>query len=307
MSGWGLATAPWIAEVKGARALVPAGVPTGPMPAALEGLGLVVAAPLARRERVALLLGLAREPRPLGPRETESLEVAASCVALLLDREQSVSALAQSADEQRRLTLATVGGQDSERRRLAFELHDGIGQTLAAALLHLGLARRPGAAEAELDEATGLVKQAMEELRGLARDLHPPALAQLGLQVTLRSLAASMSSEGTAIVSEIQAPPEFQPGAAASLAIFRISQAALVNVTTHSRARRATLRLRIEGSSALLEIEDDGVGFLPAHTLHGVGILGMRERAASLGGSIAIESELGRGTLIRATVPLAKA
>jgi two-component system sensor histidine kinase UhpB len=264
-----------------------------------------VAAPIAGAQPPALLVGFTRERRQVAPLELAGLAAAASSLSLLLERERSVIALAQSADEQHRLSAATLSGQDSERRRLAFELHDGIGQTLAAALLHLGLAGRAERAGTDaLQTGTALVRQAIDELRGLARDLHPPALAQQGLPLTLHALASSMSSERMLIVSEIQPPAVFDLGPATSLALFRISQAALTNVATHSRARRATLRLRVSPVEAQLEIEDDGVGFHSAQTLHGVGLLGMRERAASLGGTIAIESELGRGTMIRATVPL---
>ncbi len=301
--GWERADAPW-AATSAARALVSARVPCGPVPAAVVGLGTAVAAPIVRGGRSALLVGIARAARTVTPLEVDSLAAASLGVAGLLDRERTVSALAQSADEQHRLSIATLSAQDSERRRLAVELHDGTGQVLTAALIHLDLARRARASDDGFATAASLVRQALAELRALARDLHPPMLSQQGLHEALRSLAASLSSPAMTVEAEIAADTPTELGARTSLALFRIAQAALANVAAHSGARRAVVRLRAEAGAVLLEVEDDGLGFVPNPSLYGVGLHGMRERATSLAGSMSIESQLGRGTLVRATAPL---
>jgi signal transduction histidine kinase len=224
----------------------------------------------------------------------------------MLDRERSMGALARLADEKQRLSSAVLSGQDAERRRLSLELHDGPGQTLVGALLHLDLELRNGGERDQLRRARGLVAQALADLRAVSRDLHPPGLQQHGLVQTLRTLAQSFASDEMQVAAEIDAEVPAELPASTALGLFRIAQAALANSVRHARAAQAVLRLHQDQGELVLEVEDNGVGFVPLRTEHGIGVPGMRERAQSLGGRIAIESNVGRGTLIRATSPLAR-
>ena len=270
-------------------------------PDAASAAPFCAAAPLKSSQGGALIaLGSAREP------SLESLSVAASCAGTMLDRERSMGALAQLADEKQRLSSAILAGQDAERRRLSLELHDGPGQTLVGALLHLDLELRALGVRPELQRARGLVAQALADLRAVSRDLHPPALQQYGLVQTLRTLAESCATEQMMVQADIDPAVPGELPSTMSLGLFRIAQAALANSVTHARAAQTVLRLHEEEGELVLEIEDNGVGFVPSRTEHGVGVPGMRERAASLGGRILIQSDLGRGTLVRATVPLAR-
>jgi len=223
----------------------------------------------------------------------------------VVERERSFNALLKNAEEARRLSAAMMGAEDAERRRLARDLHDTTGQTLIAALLHLDLALRAQPSLASIATAREHVDQALEGIRALARDLHPPTLAQFGLAETLRALATSMSGPQTTIEAEISAAAPSQLPAAVALGCFRIAQAALANALQHGHARRVLMRLGFEHEALRLEIEDDGAGFSPDDVRHGVGLISMRERASSLGGTLAIESATAGGTRVRVVIPLA--
>ena len=295
---WGAADARWATQARPTELTGRADLPS-----ALAHVALAVMAPVCPQPKSLLLL-LSRKRRALRPNELPAIAVAASLAAVMLERERSVEALAQLADEKQRLSSATLSGQDAERRRLALELHDGPGQTLVGALLHLDVAIRAGQPDDGLRLARTLTAQALDDLRSMTRELHPPSLSQHGLHQTLRTLAASLTSERMRVTAEIapDAPHELPMGTA--LGLYRIAQAALANTLRHAQARSAVLRLRLDANDLVLEVADDGVGFIPSRTEHGVGVPGMRERAASLGGSISIDSDLGRGTVVRVALPL---
>ena len=305
-AGWADAASALLRPAEeGARVVKAQGVPLVAEPAALTRFGTLIAAPIVREGRCAgLLVGLANAARPAPSSVAESLSLAASCAAAFLDQEREVSALSQLADERRRLSSAVLSGQDSERRRLALELHDGAGQVLVGALLHLDLALRKTESP-QLAQSRSLVAQALADIRSVSRDLHPPALQQHGLVGALRQLAQGLSTERTPVEAALEAVPELMP--AAALGLFRIAQAALTNTVRHACASRAVVRLRIASGEVLLEVEDDGVGYAPERTDHGIGVPGMRERAASLGGALVIQSALGHGTKVQAAVPLSAA
>ena len=152
--------------------------------------------------------------------------------------------------------------------------------------------------------AKGLVQTLFEDLRGLSHDLRPAAL-DLGLPAALRDLADSVSHPSLAIELVLPRTPQ-QLAPQLADAIFRIVQTALANVVQHAHASRVKVVLAISGDTLRLEIEDDGTGFEvdfrgPAT---GIGLIGMRERSAALGGTLAIKSAIGRGTAISLRFPL---
>jgi len=294
---WGPADAGWAQDRT-------ASVLTGrtDAPAAIAQAALAVAAPVEAEPRGALVF-ISLKARKLRADEKQIVAAAAACAAVMLERERSVGTLAQLADEKQRLSSAIISGQDAERRRLALELHDGPGQTLVAALLHLDIELRVLGPREELSRVRMLAAQALADLRAVTRDLHPPSLAQHGLLRTLQTLAEQVNGERMQVSCEMvpSLPVELPTGTA--LGLFRISQAALTNAVRHAHASRAVLRLSLQPGLLILEVEDDGVGFIPSRTEHGVGLPGMRERATSLGGQLVIESDLGQGTKVRASVP----
>lgn len=212
--------------------------------------------------------------------------------------------------EFRRLGRAVWRVQEDERRRLARELHDGIGQNLTALkhrLALLGSELPPGAdaARQKLDAAIALCSATLDDTRKLSRLLRPPMLDDLGLEPSLRWLVRSLGEgDGPGIDAEIDPLPELD-GEVQTL-LFRISQEALSNAIRHAQARHITLRLRMDGRFADLEIADDGIGCDPAVAMRsgGSGLGGMRERIRLHGGRFELHSEPGAGTRVRARVPL---
>jgi signal transduction histidine kinase len=207
-----------------------------------------------------------------------------------------------------------IAAQEEERGRVARELHDGVAQTLAA--LHLrveALAARAIRPEIRdgLAELKRITQGATEEVRFLARGLRPPVLDELGLLPALTRYAEDFTrTHGIAadVVAGGWADDRLPP--AVETALYRIAQEALANVARHSGATAVTVVLLREASSAQLLVEDNGAGWdvgaeSGAETAyHHLGLQGMRERAALLGGAVSFESSSGSGAAVCARLPL---
>jgi signal transduction histidine kinase len=202
-----------------------------------------------------------------------------------------------------------VEAQELERRRLARELHDETGQALTSILLGLKALEEKlddagsRAAAAELRE---LVVATLQDVRRLAVELRPAALDDFGLVPALERLRDAVF-EQSQISVDVQSdlddrqrlPPETET------ALYRIVQEALTNVLKHADATRVTVRLRLHERFVELVVQDDGGGFDPDVVRDGgLGLVGMRERIALLGGRMAVESSKDAGTMLRAEVPL---
>jgi signal transduction histidine kinase len=221
----------------------------------------------------------------------------------------AVSAIALSSEVQRsRERLVTA--REEERRRLSGDLHDGLGPTLAGAMLMIEaargmVARDPAAVEKLLDRVAASLETTVADVRRLVYGLRPPALDQLGLVEAIRQQAAALSAGGEQqIACEVVAPDPMPPlPAAVEVAVFRIAQEALTNVARHAHARNASVRIAVDGTLEL-EIRDDGRG-LPDDRHAGVGLISMRERTAELGGSFELGTVPGGGTRLTVQLPLA--
>jgi signal transduction histidine kinase len=201
-----------------------------------------------------------------------------------------------------------VSAQEAERRRLARELHDETGQALTSILLGLR-AVEDAEGELELREAIGevrdLVRSTLRDVRRLAVELRPTALDDFGLVPALERLTDSFA-EQTGISVDFQAsltsgrlPTEIET------ALYRIVQESLTNIVKHARAGSVSVVLTRKEDAVSVVVEDDGVGFEPGRPRDGgIGLLGMQERVALLGGRLAIESRPGAGTTFVAEVPL---
>lgn len=188
---------------------------------------------------------------------------------------------------------ADVRSQAEERARIARELHDGAGQSLAAARLHLMAGSIEGATKA-LDAAADELRRAVDELR-------PPGLEGTDLAGGLRELAATVAAASPLKV-ELELPgasPRLPP--AVEHAAYRIAQEAVANVIRHAGASRLRLALQVEPEALDLQVADDGRGIRGAP--EGRGIEGMRERARELGGTLTVRAG-ARGTLVTARIPL---
>ncbi len=193
--------------------------------------------------------------------------------------------------------------QESERHRIALELHDSIGQSLAVIRNRtlLGLdAEETDAMREQLQQISEASTLALQETREIARNLHPAQIENLGLTAALRSLATSIeSATGMKIETDIAEIPQNTLSYEASINIYRIAQESLSNVIKHSGASFAAVRLRNENGKLALTIEDDGRGFTEGSNSQGLGLIGMHERAQMIGADLTIVSRPGEGTKIR--------
>lgn len=215
----------------------------------------------------------------------------------------------------RKLARSVFRVQEDERRRLARDLHDGIGQNLTALKHQLGLLSeqldptRPDL-HRRLQASVDLCAQTLAETRALSRLLRPQILDDLGLDAALQWLARTLGEGGKPSIELELEPLPALDGEMQTL-LFRVAQEALGNVRRHSGAARAVLRLDCRGHWLRLTVWDDGRGFDPAAALQAAsagqsaGLAGMRERIALFGGQLRIESGDDRGTRLLATLPLA--
>ena len=217
-----------------------------------------------------------------------------------------VARLEANEREFRRLGRSVLRVQEDERRRLARDLHDGVGQNLTA-LKHRLAQLRDGAQDAALrdalDAAVELCADTLEDTRELSRLLRPTILDDLGLEPALRWLGRSVGdTAGLAVTVEIEPLPALD-GERQTL-VFRIAQEALNNIAKHAQARSVLLRLVERDGRLQLQVVDDGAGFDQAQVAGGSGISGMRERLRLFGGTLEVHSAPGHGTRLRAVVPL---
>jgi signal transduction histidine kinase len=225
--------------------------------------------------------------------------------------ERALHELATLEAERRRLLERTVEATEDERRRIAAELHDGPIQHLAAIVFRLEGVR--GALEEGTipDHAVPAIEATQEELREEVIDLRrmitqlrPPVLDQLGLEDALHDHVDGVRLDsGLDVSMRIDLPTRLEPDL--ETVLYRVSQEALTNIVKHARAGHVWLTLREDAEAVTLEIRDDGVGFRPeeAPTLvedgH-LGLIAMRERVETIGGSWELQSSPGEGTVVRA-------
>jgi two-component system, NarL family, sensor histidine kinase UhpB len=230
------------------------------------------------------------------PRSAEGQALAASFNAML-DRLESA---------RREAARTALAAREAERLRVAQELHDEIGQTLTAVTIQAERAADgdPALASDALRRVADAVRESLDEVRRIARELRPEALDDLGLVNALIALCNRVGAQdGPLVRRNLQGKlPPLSPDV--ELVVYRIAQEGLTNALRHSGARSVTVSLKADAESVTLSVADDGKGMpaqLPAGT---AGIAGMRERALLVGGRLAIESRPGQGTAVRLTVPV---
>jgi signal transduction histidine kinase len=218
-------------------------------------------------------------------------------------------ATAQSAADQRR--HQRLAAAEAERARWARELHDETLQSLANVRLTLAAAQRAGSSKAMSAanrQAIGQLESDIANLRALISDLRPAALDQLGIEAAINALADRLQRGGLDL--DVSLDLSYEHGRAGErhtpeleTAIYRIVQEALSNATKHGHARRAVIEVSEDQSTVWVTVRDDGQGFDPAAQTDGFGLLGMRERAELLDGTLSIESAPGQGATITAHLP----
>ncbi len=225
------------------------------------------------------------------------------------------SQVAQRTSALRALSSRLMQLQDEERRRIARELHDSVGQYLTAIAINLDLmARSEGNDHAALvAESRELLNHSLSEIRTLSHLLHPPLLDETGL-----ASAAQWYVEGFArrsgIAVEVDLPPLDRLPANIEMTLFRVLQESLNNIHRHAESTRAQVRIGLEDGRVILEVRDFGRGmqaerlerFRNSGTGVGVGLAGIHERVSELGGELEISSDHG-GTIVKVSVPVSRA
>lgn len=196
--------------------------------------------------------------------------------------------------------------QEGERRRIARELHDEVGQTLTGVMLQVeGLAAAiPDELRDQLDELRETARQGTEDVRRIARQLRPEALEDLGLQSALAALATAVGEQAHIQVNRLLEPPRLPLSEEQELVIYRVAQEAMTNVARHAEASTVELRLERAEDEVVLTVRDDGRGLSPAAQTSSHGIRGMRERAMLIGAGLAIAPAPGHGTEVKLSIPL---
>jgi signal transduction histidine kinase len=213
-------------------------------------------------------------------------------------------------DELRRFTRQLLASRDTEQRRVARELHENAAQLLAALAMSLSVlheekdALSPRGADAVL-RSTSLTQNVLQEVRKLSHVLHPPTLDEMGLAAALRWYVEQFA-ESSGIKAALDVPKTVgRLPRNLEIAAFRIVEESLKNVLRHSRSSSVAVGMTRSRGELLLEVQDEGIGMPAQRDTPGLGIVGMRERATELGGSLTVNSG-GHGTLVSARFPLAQ-
>jgi two-component system sensor histidine kinase UhpB len=269
----------------------------------LVGLNLVllqrVLSPLFRLTEVMSSIDPNRPGRRLSgidPRSAEGQALAHAFNAML-DRLESA---------RREAARTALAAQEAERLRIAQELHDEIGQTLTAVTIQAERAADgdPELASQALRRVADAVRESLDEVRRIARELRPEALDDLGLVNALIALCTRLDAQdGPRVRRDLQGKlPALSPDV--ELVVYRVAQEGLTNALRHSDARSASVSLKADAETVTLRVVDDGKGMpaqLPGDT---AGIAGMRERALLVGGRLSIQSRPDQGTEVRLTIPV---
>jgi signal transduction histidine kinase len=222
---------------------------------------------------------------------------------------------ARHAHDLQRLSSRLVDVQEEERRNIARELHDEVGQVLSAIAVEAQVAERaldrPDEALRALAETQELADRAMGAVRDISQLLRPPMLDDLGLGAAIDWLLRGLARRHDVQVELLQTGLTGRLPASIEVAAFRIVQEALTNVARHARARRSVVRLESDGMTLTLSVEDDGIGLDASASAcperrRGLGLVGIRERVADFEGTFSVSSRPGQGTSLRVHLPLAR-
>lgn len=277
-----------------------------------QGIRCYIAVPLAANDRVVGVLNLgACQPDAFSSDvQAVALEVGRR-LALVLHNAQLFGELQRSHGRLEDLSRRLVQIQETERRHIARELHDEVGQTLTALGIHLGIAARATQEERleQLAEAQRLADDLADRVRRMSLDLRPPMLDDLGLLPTLLWYFDWIAQQYQVRVAFEHHGIERRFDADVETTIYRVVQEALTNVARHAQAATAAVRLWADSATISAQIEDKGRGFDPELALgraDNSGLSGMHERVRLLGGQLIIEAQPGRGACLTALLPLKK-
>jgi two-component system CheB/CheR fusion protein len=250
--------------------------------------------------------------------EEQVQERTSALVAANAALQAEISEHKQTQQTRQLLLHQLITTQEEERRHIARELHDQMGQDLTALLLEMKALQNAVAADASIAgrvaQVQVLAMQISAEVRTLALQLHPPALDHIGLVATLANYVEEWSARALVPVDfHTTGLDGARLPATIEMALYRLVQECLTNILKHAQATDVSLIIERRADALQMIVEDDGVGFdiaaahRSAHAARRLGLIGMQERVAQLGGALTIESEPGRGTNIIVRIPFADA
>ena len=238
---------------------------------------------------------------PLAPTELKLLEDLAAQAGLVLRNVRLTADLHASLDDLRASRRRLVEAQDHERRKIERNLHDGAQQQLVALTVQLGLLERmaddPGRVREMAGRLQGALRDALDDLRDLARGIYPPLLADQGLAAALEAQSRRAAVSTTVEANGIGRYPQ-----EVEAAVYFCALEALQNVAKYAEASSAVVRLRHRDGHLIFDIQDDGRGFDAAEVRNGTGLQGMADRLDAIGGTLTVSSGPGEGTLVSGSI-----
>ncbi|GEM_PF-6685780 len=261
-----------------------------------------------------VILCVAEQPRQLSVHEILLISAMCNQIAIALQNSRYFAQSERQAARLRQYALRREAVRERERKRIAREIHDELGQALTALKIELSVAaaKLPGEStdlKEKFAELSRLLDGAIRSVRQIATQLRPDILDRLGLIAALEWQLQEFRRR-TGIRCSFASPrAELNLAEEPATALFRIFQETLTNVARHSRAKQVKASVETAGGQITLKVRDDGVGIEPEKIadFHSLGLLGMHERAAALGGSVIVRRNRTRGTTVLATLPLAEA
>jgi signal transduction histidine kinase len=239
------------------------------------------------------------------------IAIVATSLYLIRSNKQIFARLAELSEQRSELAQKLISTQESTLRHISRELHDEFGQVLTA----IGsMLRRAGnhapensPLRADLKEVHEIAQSTLNNIRTLSQALHPVLLEEAGLESTLDWYIPTVERQAGLTLHYEKTGQPFPLETGAGVHVYRVLQEALNNVSRHSGAREAWIRLKFSANSLELEVEDQGTGFVAEKMTRGIGLVAMRERAELIGGVLEISPGAQGGTLVRLDVPREKA
>ena len=239
----------------------------------------------------------------------------ASKAGIIVENARMFDILKKQQVQVQQLLSEAIHAQESERQRISADLHDGVAQWLAGAsfqtqVIETLLSKNSNEkAQDELATVEDTIGKSLKELRRVLVGLRPPVLDELGLSHALRESLENFASDDLICnFSEEGTQPRLLPNV--EITVYRVVQEALTNIQKHAGATRVDLSVQFQEDKLLVKIRDDGTGFDLAHTIDNaisvgsLGLLGMKQRAEMLGGSLGIKTRKGAGTVITVSLPV---
>ncbi len=276
----------------------------------------ILVVPVVSRDRVVAVVVAANKDSDYDDEDVKQLEAFASGVQLIIDQRKMESALRSSEKECRLLSRQVLEAQEKERKNVAREIHDGIGQSLAALKYRAeGYARMAGnitdTNARELKSFIQMIRDSMDEVRKIQNDLRPAYLDMMGVLETMSDFCEKFQTTYQNIKTSLQVDLNEQDVPEhLKTPIFRIFQEAMNNAAKHSKANRILVSIQHAEGKIELAIKDDGIGFEIKDGLSAngrgkaLGLFSMRERAELSGGSLELKAALGEGTVVLAVWPI---